>query len=301
MTLIVLFSKMENSRFGKVNTKLFLTIDEKLMYPMKSNHKLLLKIFVVLAYLSMVTVNYLANALKIGGVTTGEASDSYANLFTPAGLTFSIWGLIYLMLAVFIVFFCMQFGKKSDSKRNVLLDKIGKLFIINALANISWLFAWHYGLVPVSVVIMLVLLGTLIMIANLLNKAQLSLLEHVWLQTPFSIYFGWITVATIVNITVLLVSLNWSGFGFSENVWTIIIAIVGATIGIWRAFKDKNIAYVLVLIWAYSGIWLKHSSEHGFSNQFPNIMTTLIICIVFFLITAIWLSFHRIKKLKTKE
>ena len=301
MTLIVLFSKMENSRFGKVNTKLFLTIDEKLMYPMKSNHKLLLKIFVVLAYLSMVTVNYLANALKIGGVTTGEASDSYANLFTPAGLTFSIWGLIYLMLAVFIVFFCMQFGKKSDSKRNVLLDKIGKLFIINALANISWLFAWHYGLVPVSVVIMIILLGTLIMIANLLNKEQLSLLEHVWLQTPFSIYFGWITVATIVNITVLLVSLNWSGFGFSENVWTIIIAIVGATIGIWRAFKDKNIAYVLVLIWAYSGIWLKHSSEHGFSNQFPNIMTTLIICIVFFLITAIWLSFHRIKKLKTIE
>lgn len=108
---------------------------------MKSNHKLLLKIFVVLAYLSMVTVNYLANALKIGGVTTGEASDSYANLFTPAGLTFSIWGLIYLMLAVFIVFFCMQFGKKTDSKRNVLLDKMGKLFIINALANISWLFA----------------------------------------------------------------------------------------------------------------------------------------------------------------
>lgn len=263
---------------------------------MKSNYYLALKIFVALAYAGMIAVNYLANALPIGGVTTGEASDSYANLFTPAGLTFSIWGLIYLLLAIFVVFFSMRFGKKSNSKRNEILSKTGKLFIINALANICWIFAWHYGMILLSVAIMLVILGTLIMIANLLNKEKFSLPEKAWLLLPFSVYFGWITVATIANITVLLVSLNWNGFGIADNIWTIIILLVGATIGILRAAKDKNIPYILVFVWAYGGIWLKHSSENGFSGQYPEIITTAIVCLALFLATAGWIAFLKLKK-----
>jgi len=262
---------------------------------MNKTQNLLLKIAVAVSYIAMITVNYLANALPIGGVTTGEASDSYANLFTPAGLTFSIWGLIYLMLAIFVVFFCINFGKKSDKKKNELLDKTGKLFVINALANISWIFAWHYGLIALSVVIMLVLLGTLIMLADILNKEKLSLQEKAWLLVPFSTYFGWITVATIANITVLLVSLNWDGFGIADNIWTIIILLVGATIGILRTIKDKNLPYILVLIWAYGGIWLKHSSESGYANQYPNIITTVIICMALFVTTAGWITYLKRK------
>jgi len=263
---------------------------------MKSRYNLLLKIFVALAYVCMITVNYLANALPIGGVTTGEASDSYSNLFTPAGITFSIWGLIYLLLAVFVIFFFTQFEKKSDSKRNKLLEKIGKLFIINAFANICWIFAWHYGLILLSVAIMLVILITLIVIANLLNREKFSLPEKIWLLLPFSIYFGWITVATIANITVLLVSLNWNGFGITDSTWAIIILLVGAIIGILRAVKDKNIPYILVFVWAYGGIWLKHSSESGFSGQYPNIITTVIICLMLFLATTGWITFLKLRK-----
>jgi hypothetical protein len=263
---------------------------------MKPTYILLLKIFVTLAYVAMVFVNYLANALPIGGVTTGQASDSYQNLFTPAGLTFSIWGLIYLLLAVFVIFFWIEFGKKSNKERNLVLQKTGELFIITSLANIAWIFAWHYGLIPVSVIIMLILLGTLIMLAELLNKQKLSTGEKIWLLLPFSLYFGWITVATIANITVLLVSLNWDGFGIADNIWTIIILLVGAAIGILRALKDKNIPYILVLIWAYSGIWLKHSSANGFSNQYPDIITTLLICIALFAGTAGWIAFATMKK-----
>ena len=263
---------------------------------MRTNYNFMLKIFVALAYVAMVTVNYLANALPIGGVTTGEASDSYTNLFTPAGLTFSIWGLIYLLLAVFVVFFFIRFDGKTKAKKNELLGKTGKLFIISSLANISWIFAWHYGLIPLSVIIMFVLLTSLIMLANLLNKEKFSLSEKICLYLPFSIYFGWITVATIANITVLLVSLNWSGWGIAEHIWTIIILLIGAAIGILRAVKDKNLPYILVLVWAYGGIWLKHSSENGFSGQYPNIITTLIICIVLFLATAGWITFSNIKK-----
>jgi len=261
-------------------------------------NKTIIKILVVAAYLAMVTVNYLANALPIGGVTTGEASDAYPNLFTPAGLTFSIWGLIYLLVAIFVVFFCLEFGKKSNKKRNELLEKTGKLFIINALANISWIFVWHHGLILLSVVIMFVILGTLIMLADLLNKEKLSWPEKGWLLLPFSIYFGWITVATIANISVLLVSLNWNGFGIAQSIWTIIVLLVGAAIGIWRSIKDKNLPYILVFVWAYGGIWLKHTSASGWNGQYPDIITTVLICIALFLGAAAWVTFLKNKKTK---
>jgi hypothetical protein len=262
------------------------------------NTKLIIKILVVVTYVAMVTVNYLANALPIGGVTTGEASDAYPNLFTPAGVTFSIWGLIYLLLGIFVIFFCLEFGKKSSKKKNELLEKTGQLFIINALANIAWIFAWHYGLIIVSVFIMLVILGTLIMLADLLNKEKLSWREKGWLLLPFSVYFGWITVATIANISVLLVSLNWDGFGIAENIWTVIVLLIGATIGIWRSIKDKNVPYILVLVWAYGGILLKHTAPSGFEWRYHDIINTVIICIVLFLLTAGWLTFQKVRKAK---
>jgi hypothetical protein len=103
------------------------------------------------------------------------------------------------------------------------------------------------------------------------------------MRVPFSVYFGWITVATIANITVLLVSLNWDGFGVGASVWTVIILLVGAIIAIMRGLKDNNIPYILVLIWAYGGIWLKHISESEFDGAYPIIITVVIICIVSFL------------------
>lgn len=111
------------------------------------------------------------------------------------------------------------------------------------------------------------------------------------MRLPFSVYFGWITVATIANITVFLVSINWSGWGISDQIWTIVILLVGVIIGILRGLKDKNIPYITVLIWAYAGILLKHISELGFSGQYPNIITTLIISMVLFVASIGWLIF----------
>ncbi len=257
---------------------------------MKNNN--LMKILVTIAYAAMVYVNYLANALPIGGVTTGEASDSFGNLFTPAGLTFAIWGLIYLFLGIYVVY---QFWVK-DKKKNELLGKINLIFLISSIANISWIFAWHYGIIWLSLIIMLVLLGSLIMIADIVNSKDGKDVLGWLICLPFSIYFGWITVATIANVTVLLVSLGWDGFGVAPEVWTIIVLLVGATIGIWQMLKDKNIPYGLVLVWAYGGIWLKHFSEDGFGGQYPNIVTTVIICEVLFLVVAGYLVHQSQKK-----
>lgn len=237
-----------------------------------------IKVVSTIAYVAMVAVNFLANGLPINNRSTGEISDAYPNQFAPAGLTFSIWGLIYLLLGGYVVY---QFVKKSQ-KTEDLLTKINPLFISTSLVNISWIFAWHYDYIGLSVVLMTTLLFLLIKIADILRLEQFTTREKVFIWAPFSVYFGWITVAAIANITVFLVSIDWNGFGIADYVWTSIILLVGTLIGILRTRKDKNIAYGMVLVWAYLGILLKHVSDAGFGGQYPSIIATVIVCLVLF-------------------
>lgn len=242
----------------------------------------LLKIFAGIAYVAMVVVNYLAMALPINNRSTGEISDAYPNLFTPTGLTFSIWGLIYLLLAGYMLY---QFIN-SNQKKEGLFSKINILFIATSLANIFWIFSWHYDVIWLSVLIMATLLFSLIKITNILRTEQLTSREKLFISTPFSVYFGWITVATIANIVVFLVSIDWNRFCIDDFIWTIVVLIVGALIGILRMQKDGNIAYGLVLIWAYLGILIKHLSLDGFGGQYPSIIATVIICLILFIFFA---------------
>lgn len=238
----------------------------------------LLKIGSLVTYVAMVVVNFLANSLPINNRSTGEISNDYPNLFAPAGIAFSIWGLIYLLLAGYVVF---QFVKKSEETEG-LLKKINPLFIATSVANSVWIFAWHYDVIGLSVLIMAAILILLIKIADILRKEQFTAWEKLFIWAPFSIYFGWITVAAIANITIFLVSIGWNGFGISDFIWTCAILLIGATIGILRMQKDKNTAYGLVLVWAYLGILLKHLSANGFNSQYPSIIITIIVCLVLF-------------------
>lgn len=246
-------------------------------------NSLVLKISVATAYAAMVAVNVLANALPIGGVTTGEASAKYPNLFTPAGVTFSIWGLIYLLLLAYTLH---QFGlgrRDAGPERERIFARTGRHFILTSLANIAWLLAWHHGMIGLSVLVMLLLLFSLIRIAAGLRAATLTLADRLCLRLPFSVYFGWITVATIANITVLLVRLGWNGFGVAESAWTVIVLLLGAAIGTMRMLKDKDYFYGAALVWAYGGIWLKHASRGGFHGKYPIVIAVTIACIVLFL------------------
>jgi len=239
---------------------------------------MLIKIIAGLAYVSMVVVNFLANGLPINNRSTGAISDAYPNLFAPAGITFSIWGLIYLLLAGYVLYLFIS----SSQKNNEVFNKINPLFIASSLANISWIFAWHYDYIGLSVIIMAGLLFFLIKIADIIRIQKFSSLEKLLVWAPFSVYFGWITVAAIANITVFLVSIGWDGFGASDFIWTSIILFVGALIGILRMSKDKNIAYGLVLVWAYLGILLKHISVSGFNGQYQSVIITTIVCLILF-------------------
>ena len=239
-----------------------------------------IKIVVVVTYLVMIVVNALANILPINGIDTGAVSDSYPNLFAPAGLTFSIWGVIYLLLAGHTLY---QFGLFQGDKSKVkteLLKKVGIVFSASSVVNAAWIFSWHYGMIGLSVILMLVLLLSLIYINQTILKEKLDQKEKLFIRLPFSVYFGWITVATIANITTLLVDIGWNGFGISESVWTILIILIGLAIGAITMIRNHDIAYGLVIIWAYAGILIKHMSEDGFAGQYSGIITTVIASIV---------------------
>ena len=252
-----------------------------------------MKIITSITYLLMVITNTLANILPINRVNTGQVSDSYPNLFAPSGLTFSIWGLIYVLLAIYTLY---QIGLFQGDKRTVkfeLLSKINILFSISSIANVFWIFSWHYFMIPFSMLLIVFILICLIRINQLTSREQLTSKEKIFIRLPFSVYFGWITVATIANATTLLVHFGWKGFGISESIWAVLVIIIGMLIGSVTLFKNRDIAYGLVLIWAYLGIYIKHSSASGFSNQYPAVMYTVIACIAIFIITMVYRQFSK--------
>lgn len=246
----------------------------------------IIRILTLVAYVVMVGVNFLAMYLPLGGKTTGEISDNYPNLFAPAGYAFSIWGLIYLLLAIYVIY---QFKRGDD----ILVGKVNRIFILNALLNAAWIFAWHNDIIWLSVILIIGLLISLIRIANILRKSTLTERDLRLVGLPFSVYFGWITVATIANITVFLVSLGWGGFGLADSFWTVVVLLIGALIGSWRMLKDKFISYGLVLIWAYGAILFKHVSITGFAGQYPSVIVTAVLCIIAFIGIILYTSFKK--------
>ncbi len=245
----------------------------------KTGINMLIRILTAVTFAAMVTVNALANILPINGVNTGQVSDSYPNLYAPAGVTFSIWGLIYLLLAVYTVYQLIQLKSGKPESKTELLNKIGIYFSVSSAANIIWIFSWHHYLIPLTMLLMIVILICLIMIMQEINKEKISSKEKLLIRLPFSVYFGWITVATIANMTTLLVDLGWNRFGISEQIWTILIIIVGAVIAGITTIKNGDIAYGFVPVWAYIGIIIKHVSEDGFAGQYIGIIITAYICI----------------------
>lgn len=261
---------------------------------MKSSNPNFIKLLTAVTFITMIAANALANILPINGVNTGQVSDNYGNLFAPAGLTFAIWGVIYLLLLLFTIYQLDLF--KDKYMKTQMIRKIGILFSISSIANTVWIFAWHYDFIAFSLLLMLDILGCLILIKEVLRNTHLSRLEHLLVDIPFSVYFGWITIATIANVTTLLVQIGWNGFGLSEELWTILILVIGMIITSLTLLRNKDLAYGLVPVWAYIGILIKHTSSTGFSNMYPNIITTVVVCLVTLVLANLTVVFRLRKR-----
>ena len=236
------------------------------------------RILSLVFFAGMVYVNYLANSLPINGKTTGQLSDSYPNLFVPSGITFSIWGIIYLLLAAYCI---AQFLPASKD----LGKAINWLFVLSCVLNGLWIVAWHYQKLPVSLLIMIGLLAVLILI-----NLQIKDLPGGLLKATFGIYLGWICIATIANFTALLVDIGWGGFGLSQSAWTVIMIAVGALIVAVTILKTNNPFIGLSVIWAFVGIILKRSGDYRII-VFVAALCALILCV---LLMKMWIGKHQL-------
>lgn len=226
-----------------------------------------LKAAVTLSFLVMLTVNALANALPINGMQTGAVSDLYPNLFTPAPYTFAIWGAIYLMLLVYVVFQLLPAKGDGGPERQKMLREVALLFTGTSLLNAGWIFAWHYRILGLTVVLMVLLLLGLMRIGWLLREPHCDPREELALRIPFGLYFGWITVATVANVSALLKSMDWNGFGLSEDVWMAAILVVAAAIATVTMYRIRSVAYGLVAVWAFIGILIRHTSSQWYAGS----------------------------------
>lgn len=225
------------------------------------NRTVFFQVVNVVAFVLMIVVNGLAGSTTVlGGVTSADVSDMYPTLITPAGFTFAIWGIIYILLLLFTVY---QLLPKNRDKP--FLQQIGLFFALSSVFNISWLFLWHYDYVTYSLVLMAALLASLILVYLRLGigKTTVSLKEMAFVQLPFSVYLGWISIATIANVSVALTAVGWDGWGIEASAWAVAIICVALLLSLAVLVTRKDVAYCFVVVWALLGILIKQSEQES--------------------------------------
>lgn len=255
---------------------------------MAETNSTLLKWTNIIAFALTVLVNGLAGSTTIlGGKLTAEISDANPTLITPAGYVFSIWGVIYILLGTFVVFQALPSQKEKNYH-----ERIGWLFVFSSLLNIAWLFLWQFEYLDLSVILMFLLLAALIAIYLRLNigKSTVPLRERLAVHVPFSVYLGWITIASIANVTVTLVSVEWDGFGISQETWAFLIVIIALLITLLVVATRKDLAYGLVVVWALLGIAVKQSGDQNI------VTTTEISAVVIVIALALSILIPRLRR-----
>jgi hypothetical protein len=240
----------------------------------------------VAAFILTIAVNGLASAVALNGRTTAEVSDLYPTLVTPAGYVFAIWGVIYVLLLIFVIFQALP-----SQREKPFLRSISVFFVLSSVLNVSWLLLWHYDQIALSVVLMFALLATLITIYLRLNigKAAVSWKEKACVHLPFSVYLGWITVASIANVAAALVSVQWDGFGLTGDLWSVLVIAVALLITLAVIATRKDVAYGLVLIWALVGIAVNQSA-------YPNVAMAAEVSAVVIAVGLIAVTVSKLKK-----
>jgi hypothetical protein len=216
------------------------------------------QVLVVLVIVATITINVLANALPINGLNTGEISDAFNVYFVPAGYVFSIWGIIYIGLIAYAIYQALP-----SQKDNPRLQSTGWWVILGGLANSTWIFLWHYQQFVGTLGAMLVLLASLIAVYLRLGTSltRVSKAETWLVRVPFSIYLGWISVATVANFSDVLDFIGWNRWGLSAGTWMIAILGVVVILAALMNFLRRDVAYAAVLLWALAGIAVKFPQQ----------------------------------------
>jgi hypothetical protein len=243
----------------------------------------------------VLTVNTLANVLPINGMNTGQISGLYPNYFVPAGFTFGIWSVIYLLIIGYTTQVTLyEIRYQPDAATQAYINTINPYFQLTCIWNAAWILAWHYLQMTLSLLIMLAFLVTLIVLfvkaypltRNMQGRKQL------WLWMPFTIYLGWISVATIANVTALLVKIQWGGAGIAAYHWSAIMIVVAMLLALFFVFLKQVKAPALVIAWALWGI---HASQ-GPRLALLDKLTTLGIVLILLSVGFTWINSYRLQQ-----
>jgi hypothetical protein len=225
--------------------------------------KKLLQIGNGIAFVSVVFINYLSNTGLLNNTTIGSVSDGLNSLFTPAGYAFSIWGLIYLLLLGFAIY--QGRSLFVNVRDDDFVEKTGYWFIISCMANSAWIFCWIYEYTGLSCIFIFLLLFSLLKIVwkNRMElwDAPFSVILFLW--WPFVIYSGWVTVASIANVSSYLVKIGWNGFGISAEIWTLIMIVIATAINLIITWKRNMREFGLVGAWALIAIGVANNDEQN--------------------------------------
>ena len=231
-------------------------------------------VFLILTYVLMIFVNGLANQMLLNGITTGDVSYKYPNLFQPAGVMFAIWGLIYLGLFVFILYQGAQLKQLDEITSKRLFVNTNLLFSLIAILNMCWLFLWHYDRIALSTVVMVGFLITLIVTFKIIDK------DMIFVRSVISLYLGWISVALIANITIYLVKIGVPNLGNVAVGLTILMIFIGGIITFLWTYREKEYVFSFVILWAYLGILLRHFRKENLDQTYPIVQLSVLIMMI---------------------
>lgn len=241
--------------------------------------KVALPVANMLALIITILINYVGNAGIFNGQTMATVSDRYANLFTPAGYAFSIWGLIYIGLLCFVIYTGRSlFGSKQADP---ILFRVGWLFVLSCLANSLWVVAWLHDYIGLSVLVMIALLAVLLRILALILSAHTAepLRTRLLVRLPFALYTGWISVALIANVAAWLTKINWDGWGITVEVWTLVLIAVAGLANVWMVLRRHLFGYGVVGIWALIAIAVANDREGSSTVVYVCCVVAVLICL----------------------
>jgi hypothetical protein len=226
------------------------------------------------SFIAVVLVSAAANIMPINGKTTGEISNSLPVLFTPASYAFSIWAVIYLLLAIWL----FGFMRNISIVEHALFNRRAILFVISCLFNIAWILLWHFGFFEWTIVVIAALLVTLLTIYFTYSKKD----NHFYGRTPIAVYLGWIFVSTIENISYVLTLHGWSGWGLSDPLWTVIYLTFATAIALHFLYHYADLAFSAVFIWAFIGIAVENGGDELFVSVAALFLAASIGAFIFF-------------------
>lgn len=260
---------------------------------MSRRQRIILAFLNAAAFLITILVNYFASStLSINGQTTGAVSQKFSNLFVPASFTFSIWGIIYLAIAVYVVYQLIESFKIYQNKKD-FIDAIGFWFIVASLMNCSWVFAWHYEVLWLSIIFMLALLGSLsiIYVRLKIGNPETPTIERYFIHLAFNLYLGWVCVATIANVAAWIVSLGWDGGAYAQ-IWTVGVILLATVLGLCFLGWRKDIIVASVVCWAFIGIFVRRLLDETEVNDLA-IEIALPVCFLILLAAIVQVGYFK--------